>query len=117
MVTNSSAMLKPLKVGTIVSLVSREGSRNGSGDGILWHVTKSVMRGTKINYMRVEPCWSATGATSLRSKAITQHQVVEIVNVCRLGELRMQLDDMMRKALALEAGIEPSVDDKTTDEK
>ena len=85
-------------VGDIVALVDREGSDNGSGDGILWRVDQ--IKGRKL---RVVPCWCATGATKLRPKWVgvaRQH-----LGFVRLGELRMQLDDMCRQALAHEAGL------------
>ena len=105
------------KVGEIVALVPRDGSSNGAGDGILWRVTKLVHNLTfpgssslqgvpRVDQVRVEPVWTATGSTSLRSKTVRTAEIRQRIGFARLGELRMQLDELCREALKLEAGIE-----------
>lgn len=102
---------RPFVVGEIVALVSREGSGNGSGDGILWRITKVTPRGRPHVLLdaslRVEPCWCATGETSLRPKTVSGYEVRQRVGFERLGELRAQLDDLCREALALSVGVPP----------
>lgn len=96
------------RVGDVVALVDREGSGNGSGDGILWRITKKMCINPVKGYYKlwVEPCWCATGSTSLRPKSIGENQVAQRMDFARLGELRMQLEEMCRQALAREAGME-----------
>jgi hypothetical protein len=99
----------PWRIGDIVALVPREGSGNGSGDGILWRVIKvknlKPWNGLPSAALRVEPCWCATGNTSLRAKSIHNNEVYQRIDFVRLGELRVQLDELCREALKREAGI------------
>lgn len=99
------------KVGDIVALVPREGSTNGSGDGILWRVTKvrCIHEARQVYSMRVEPCWCATGDTSLRPKTVRDHEIQQRIDFVRLGELRLQLEELCREALAHSAGVEGEI--------
>jgi hypothetical protein len=113
--------IETYKVGDIVALVSCEGSGNGAGEGILWRVTKvTIIGNNQSNYqvwqkLRVEPCWCATGCCSLRPKTVYNTHIRQRLDFLRLGELRMQLDDLCRTALAHEAGLmtEPVKQSKT----
>lgn len=103
---------RPFVVGELVALVPLEGSSNGSGDGVLWRVTKVINSAGSRNDPRnvrlwVEPCWCATGETSLRPKNLRGYDVRQRVGFERLGVLRAQLDDLCREALALSVGIPP----------
>lgn len=110
-------MPQPWRVGDIVALVDREGSGNGSGDGILWRVIKVVCTNPTRGFykLRVEPCWCATGNTSLRPKTVPDAAIRQRVGFVRLGELRMQLEELCRESLKREAGLLDGVPSSVTE--
>ena len=95
------------KVGDLVGLVSEDGSGNGTGEGIIWRVTGAKKLSDTWQELRVKPAWCATGWCSLRPKKVFNTNVLQRFDYLRLGQLRLQLDDLVREALALSAGVEP----------
>jgi hypothetical protein len=111
----------PDHVGDIVALVPRDGDGSGNGAlvGILWRVVGiEPIKGSRLARLynlRVEPCWCATGDTVLNPKLIAPSHVRQRIDFTRLGELRMQLDDLCREALAHSSGV--TADAPTTEQE
>jgi len=89
----------PYRVGDIVSMTGPFGADSGAFDGILWRVVMIKEITKHAHNLRIEFCWCATGSSSLRPKWIAASRVKQRFDFVRLGQLRMQLDDLCRQAL------------------
>lgn len=106
----------PTHTWRVGDLVSHVYGGNGTGEGILWRVTKVMQpqrlklkiiptkapsTGTKL---RIEPCFTLTGQ-SVRKPMVVSAYYVEYLSTIDLGLLRMQFDQLITRYIGHEAGI------------